>query len=220
MRPTILDYDQKRFDFGSELRAIYGVDDLARLRPDTEIDRLTVETDQATDFHAKFYEAFEERIRPIYRRFVAAFVPGVIGTTEFCFQRVPTFRVHFPGNVAVGEFHTDGDYNHADEEINFWVPFTPTWGTNAVWVETELGNQDYQPAKLGPGQVLMFDSVHWSHGNKLNDTGSTRVSFDFRCIPLADYKPSERKTVDAGKGLWIGDYFDVFDESELRSSSA
>lgn len=210
MRPSVHDYDAKRFDFVDIIKRVYGVDDLAVLTPPSSLDRLTVQTDQATEFHARFYDAFEGSVRDRYREFVASFVPEILGTTDFCFQRVPTFRVHFPGNVAVGEFHTDGDYNHSDGEVNFWVPFTPTWGSNAVWVEDELGSKDYHPFTLNPGQLLVFDAVNWSHGNKVNETGHTRVSFDFRCIPLSNYSPSTLKTVDAGRGLWIGDYFDVF----------
>lgn len=107
---------------------------------------------------------------------MADFVPAILDTKEFCFQRVPTFRPHFPGNVAVGKFHTDGDYNHEDGEGNFWVPFTSAWGTNSAWIETELGNADYQPWKLTPGQVLKFAAVHWRHGNKVNDTGQCKES--------------------------------------------
>ncbi|GAA4195451.1 hypothetical protein [Microbispora amethystogenes] len=207
--PVIYDYDAARFDFGDILRKIYDVDDLARLRPEGELEVMTWKTDQSTDFHAKFYEAFEAELKPLYREFVAAFVPGVLGTEEFCFQQVPTFRVHFPGNVAVGDFHRDRDYNHGDGEVNFWVPFTPAYDTNSVWIERELGSGDYRPMTVDPGQVLVFDSVDWSHGNKINETGSTRVSFDFRCIRLSDYNPSTLRTVDAKRGLWIGDYFDV-----------
>ncbi|MGB3441060.1 MAG: hypothetical protein WBA97_20105 [Actinophytocola sp.] len=209
MRPEIHDYDLLRFDFGSALRRVYGVEDLAALIPAAPMERLTWQTDQATEYHAMFYKEFDAEIKELYREFVADFVPSILGTKEFCFQRVPTFRLHFPGNVAVGEFHTDGDYNHEDGEVNFWVPFTNAWGTNSVWIETALGNSDYQPWKLAPGQVLKFDAVHWSHGNKVNDTGATRVSFDFRCIPMTDYAPSEKRTVDAKRGLWIGDYYDV-----------
>lgn len=209
MRPSVHTYDLKRYDFGSVLRRIYEIDDLSALAPDVPLELLTWQTDQATDFHATFYKEFDTEVKELYRQFVADFIPQVLGTKEFCFQRVPTFRVHFPGNVAVGSFHTDGDYNHEAGEVNFWVPFTRAWGTNSVWIETELGNSDFQPQELAPGQVLTFDAVHWNHGNKVNDTGATRVSFDFRCILMSDYAPSEKRTVDAKRGLWIGDYYDV-----------
>jgi hypothetical protein len=209
VRPSVCQYDLMCYDFGSILRDIYAVEDLSALVSKVPLERLTWQTDQQTEFHASFYQAFEPRIKDLYRAFVADFVPTILGTEDFCFQRVPTFRLHFPGNIAVGEFHTDGDYNHEAGEVNFWVPFTAAWDTNSVWIETELGNSDYQPWELSPGQALVFDAVHWRHGNKVNDTGSTRVSFDFRCIRMADYAPSEKRTVDAKRGLWIGEYYDV-----------
>ncbi len=208
MRPSVHQYDPTRFDFVSVLRRIYGIDDLASLAPEAPLELLTWENDQSTDFHAAFYRVFDSEVRDLYREFVANLVPEVLGTKEFCFQRVPTFRVHLPNNMAVCEFHTDADFNHGPGEINFWVPFTRTWGTNTVWVEQEVGRGDYQPAELVPGQVVVFDGVHLRHGNKINDTGSTRVSFDFRCIPMADYAPSNLRTATK-RGLWIGEYFDV-----------
>jgi hypothetical protein len=209
MRPSIKQYDTTEFDFVAVLEDMYSSSDLAGLRPESELQLLTWQTDQATAAHAKFYETFDTKLKALYRRFVGEFVPTVLGTDEFCFQRVPTFRVHFPGNVAVGNFHTDGDYNHRAGEVNFWVPCTSAWGSNSVWVEDELGSARYAPMALAPGEALVFDAVHWSHGNQVNDTDSTRVSFDFRCIPLSDYVESTLKTVDAGRGLWIGDYFDT-----------
>ena len=117
MQPTVYQYDAKKFDFGEVLRRIYRIEDPGALKPDVPLDVLTWETDQATAFHAKFYDAFESQVRDLYRRFVASFAPEVLGTTEFCFQRVPTFRVHFPGNVAVGSFHTDGAGDRAESSI-------------------------------------------------------------------------------------------------------
>jgi hypothetical protein len=214
MRPVVHCYDKEEFDFVKTFREIYGVDDLAALRAETPLDVLTWKTDQRTEFHRRFYDAFEDRMRDLYRRFVAKVVPDVLGTADFCFQRVPTVRVHLPENVAVGEFHTDGDYNHGQGEVNFWVPVTPTWGSNSVWIEREPGRGDHAPTSLAPGEMIVFDAVNWNHGNKINDTGACRVSFDFRCVRLADYAETDVRTVDAEKGLWIGDYFDVFDTAD------
>jgi len=38
-------------------------------------------------------------------------VPTSLDVKDFCSQRVPTLRLHFPGNITVGESHADGDYN-------------------------------------------------------------------------------------------------------------
>lgn len=206
--PTIYSYPSAEFDLPGAVAEVLGVPRLEHLGTGLTFERFTRERDQSTGFHERFYDAFDD-IRALYRRFVDDVVSPIIGE-PFCFQRVPTFRVHLPGNVAVGEFHTDGDYNHPVGERNFWVPLTKAWGTNTVWIETSLGRGDCQPIpQLSPGQFLSFDAVRWRHGNAPNDTGATRVSFDFRCIPLSQYSPSDGCSVNTKKRLVIGDYFDV-----------
>lgn len=209
MKPTIEKYDLVKFDFVTALREMFHVADLGTLGQDAQVALLTPATDQSTEYHRTFYDAFDDAVADLFRAFVAEFVPTVLGTTEFCFQRSPTFRVHLPGNVAVGEFHADRDYHHQNGEVNFWVPLTPVWDSNSLWIEESLGSDTYKPVTLEPGELLVFDAVNWRHGNVTNDTGSTRVSFDFRCVPLRSYVPSDLKTVSAGRSLRIGDYFDV-----------
>src|SRR3954454_22182362 len=119
MEPRVEHYELAQFDFRSAVSALFGTTDLSTLGADDQIELLTRATDQSTTYHRAFYEAFDEHIAPLYREFVATFVPTVLGTKDFCFQRSPTFRVHLPGNVGVGEFHTDGDYNHRTGEVNF-----------------------------------------------------------------------------------------------------
>ncbi|HEX3542511.1 MAG TPA: hypothetical protein VHT75_18935 [Acidimicrobiales bacterium] len=206
--PTVRAYDRARYDFVSAVAEALSVERLDRLGDQHRYDRLVRETDQATEFHSRFYAAFPA-IRPLYRRFIDEVVAPVIAE-PFCFQSVPTFRVHLPSNVAVGEFHTDGDYNHPVGEINFWLPLTDAHDTNTVWIETSLGRGDCAPApRLGPGRMLVFDAVRWRHGNVPSETGSTRVSFDFRCIPLRHYRPASDRSVNTKKLMVIGDYFEV-----------
>ena len=206
--PTVYSYPLDEYDLPRSVAEILGVADLQRLGTGLSFERFTREQDQSTGFHERFYGAFDD-IRSLYRRFLDDVVSAIIGE-PFCFQRVPTFRVHLPGNVAVGEFHTDGDYNHPVGERNFWIPLTKAWGTNTVWIETSPGRDDCQPIpRLFPGQFLTFDAVQWRHGNVANDTGATRVSFDFRCIPLSQYRPGDGCSVNTKQRLVIGDYFDV-----------
>ena len=35
------------------------------------------------------------------------------------------------------------------------------------------------------GQMLVFDGANLEHGNRINRSDETRVSFDFRVIPLS-----------------------------------
>lgn len=206
--PAIHSYSLERYDFAHAVAEILGVAKLESLGVERSFTRFTRETDQSTDFHGLFYASFDQ-LRPLYRRFLDDVASRIIGE-PFCFQRVPTFRVHLPSNVAVGEFHTDGDYDHPQGELNFWIPLTEAWETNTVWIETSLGEGDCTPIpRLSPGQFLTFDAVRWRHGNVPNETGATRVSFDFRCIPLSGYFPGEGRSVNTQQRFVIGDYFDI-----------
>lgn len=200
-----------QYDFVALANKIFDTDNLAALGTEAPGNQsvLTRESDQSTNYHQRFYAAFPDMLASTYRDFVADVAPAVLGTEKICYQAVPTFRIHLPGNVAVGEFHRDGDYNHQDGEVNFWLPLTAAWDTNTVWVETAPDRGDYQPANLSVGEVYVFDGVNLRHGNKSNTTGATRVSFDFRCIPMDRYQDLGLRSVSAGRRMSIGDYFAV-----------
>jgi len=206
-QPRVHDYDLGTYDFPAVVAAALAVPDLQQVHRGIDVPRLVRETDQATPVHAAFYRTFD-RVEPLYRRFVADVVRAVV-PERFCFQRVPTLRVHLPGNVAVGEFHRDSQYSHPDGEVNFWLPLTPAWGSNSVWLEAP--GEPARPVALRPGQVLVFDAVNTRHGNVVNETGVTRVSFDFRVLPLSRYRPTRARTVNTGLRLVIGEYFSLLD---------
>ena len=124
------------------------------------------------------------------------------------YQRVPTFRVNLPNNVAVGEFHRDRDYSHQREERNQFLPLTRAYETNTVWVESEDGNEGYSPINLEYGQVALWDGMNLRHGNKTNETGETRVSFDFRVIPVSVFRPSNRMSVNQITRMDVGGYWE------------
>jgi hypothetical protein len=206
--PSVFSYDSGQHDFRSLICGIFGTSRLESLH-DSSIGILKRGNDQSTEFHRKFYENFtgDGDIHSAYLKFIDDVIAPIFGE-PFCYQAVPTFRIHLPGNVAVGEFHKDGDYNHSPGEVNFWVPFTKASGTNSVFIETALGSGEFKPADVSYGEVLTFDAVRWLHGNRLNDSGQTRVSFDFRCVAMSLYRPTGLKTVNVGKTLEIGDYFE------------
>mmetsp|Transcript_23571 Transcript_23571/g.28479 ORF Transcript_23571/g.28479 Transcript_23571/m.28479 type:complete len:88 (+) Transcript_23571:45-308(+) len=72
------------------------------------------------------------------------------------------------------------------------------WGSNTLWVESKPGLQDFHPIELEYGQLLRFNGNECTHFTKSNVTDHTRVSFDFRAIPMSLYK-------DCYEGK-IGDY--------------
>jgi hypothetical protein len=90
--------------------------------------------------------------------------------------------VHLPDKVAVGTIHTDAQYHHPRGEETFWVPLTPAHDTNTVWIADD--DDVLRPANVEPGQIVQFSAVTRRHGNQVNVTGRSRVSFDFRCLPV------------------------------------
>lgn len=214
--PTRLSYSLDMWDFPRAVATCLGVEDLQHLRGGDSYRQFTRENDQRTPIHEHFYGGFSQALGQMYsdfvRREIAPLFEGPI-----CYQRVPTFRVHLPGNVAVGEFHTDAEYFHQDGEVNFWVPLTPAWGSNTVWVAPPNGDHTpLAPVEARPGEMFVFDAVRTWHGNLPNATGSARVSFDLRVIPLARYQPSKRRSVNAKRRLVLGDYFALFRPEDAR----
>lgn len=205
-----IDYDLGAYPFPEIIRSWLGVDRLEDIHEGVDYEVFTRETDQSTDFHRRLYEIGED-FYEVYRRFLRDVARPFVGD-ELIYQRIPSFRIHLPGNLAVGEFHRDRDYSHGEGEINLWLPVTRAWDTNSVWIESSEGAEDYKPHTVEVGQVLVFDGVNLAHGNKLNETGKTRVSFDFRVIPKSQYRPRhDAQSVNTGVRFEIGGYFEELD---------
>ena len=207
IKTMVLEYDPTSYGFDEVMRKALGAEQLDSLHDIAQYPLFARENDQQSMFHERLYGMGEEFFRP-YRRFLTEVVRPFIGE-DIIYQRIPTFRVHLPGNVAVGAFHRDRDYAHGDSEINFWLPVTRAWDTNTVWIESREGAADYEPQPCEIGEVLIFDGVNLAHGNKVNTTDKTRVSFDFRVVPRSEYVPSTRTSINTKMTFAIGDYFEV-----------
>lgn len=193
-------YNKSKYNFLGLTRWALGVDDLASLHRLYSHELFGRENDQSTPFHKRFYDNLY-CLEDTYKRFIREFITPIVGE-DIIYQRVPSFRVHLVGNVAVGEEHKDSDYSHPTTEINFWLPLTPAFGTNTIWVEGE-------PQELNVGEVLEFDGANKMHGNKTNIEPYTRVSFDFRVIPKSKFTPSERQSINTKLKMDIGGYYEA-----------
>jgi ectoine hydroxylase-related dioxygenase (phytanoyl-CoA dioxygenase family) len=215
----IIDYDKKAYAFREVIASYMNIDEepacnnvLENLHSTLNVDYsvFDVDTDQSTIFHKLFYTLANREdsdFYHVYKEFIRNEVTKEMGS-DIIYQKYPTFRTHLPNNLGVGAFHKDRDYNHSESEVNFWLPVTDTWGTNTIWCESEEDLGDYEPIEVKHGQVLIFNGATLSHGNKINDTGTTRVSFDFRVVKKSEFKPSGKETVSQGKKFEIGDYFE------------
>jgi len=193
-----LSYDTGQTNLAALACAALGVPDLQDLEPANRV--ATRETDQQTIYHHRFYGELDTFL-PVYQQFVRELLKDQL--PEMYVQRIPTFRVHLRNSVAVGEWHRDREWGHDPAEVNYWVPLTPAYGNNTVWIEGE-------PVIAQYGEVIVFDGANQLHGNVVNDTEHSRVSMDFRTIPRKDYRPREERSASHGVRFVLGEYWDVF----------
>ena len=197
MKTIIQNFDPVEYDFVRLLQTYIGAEDLTRLTTDyTDADDRSANSfyksmEQSPHFR-RMYAGLEsdagQAFYQLYERFVREVIrpqyPGPI-----YFQARPSHRILFADTPGESRFHRDGDYGHHAAEVNYQVAQTPVYGNNAMWIESQENLGDYAPVELAVGQYARFRGVSLSHGARANDTGRSRVTFDFRVIP-ADLAPA------------------------------
>lgn len=206
--PFLISYDQNAYNFRQAIEQIIGSSNLEFLHQEENYGLFDREHDQSTKWHKAYYARFAE-FNDVYVPFVRDYIKPLLGLEKLVYQRIPTFRVHLVGNIAVGEWHKDRTYNHGVTEVNFWMPFTHAYGNNTIWTESEEDKGDYKPYEVWPGELFVFDGANLNHGNKVNDTEHTRVSVDFRVVDFNKFQPSEKGSINNNTRFDIGGYFDV-----------
>ena len=173
------------------------------------------ENDQSTIWHKCFYKMIREDLSfdEVYKEFMFDVIKPRY-REDIVFQKIPTFRVHLPNNVSVGEFHKDKHYRNEEwadkvQELNYFLPLTKAYGTNTIWAETEEDKGDFQEIRANYGECVEWSASKLTHGNKQNITNITRVSFDFRVIPKSRYVESEHLTINTKIPFGIGGYYEV-----------
>jgi len=188
----------------------------------------TFSTDQSSCFHRLFYNSghlFEEFTR-LYHKFVRECVLPIFDSSEthFAIQNTPTIRFQTPKISALGDnfdivpkqtyidkkvpegcfgLHNDSLYKHPSGEINFIVSLTEMHDT--LFVETGINTNEYLPVKSFPGRFFQFYGNKMFHFNKINQSDQTRVSIDFRVIPMSKYQESESgKSMTSARSFKIG----------------
>lgn len=202
-----LDYNTNDYPFLEELGLIYGTKELNILHEQYKFDLLKRENDQKTEVHKKYYDNFSY-IKPIYDDFVKEQIMPLFGE-PVVYQKIPTFRIQAPNNLGVGEWHKDKQYNHNQNEINFFLPFTDAFDTNTIWAESEEDKGDYSPLEAHYGEFIMWEGVRLTHGNKLNTTNMSRVSVDFRIVPFSKWSVQEGEAINTKVKFDIGGYYEL-----------
>lgn len=206
--PFYISYNTQQYNFRHCIEKLMGTTNLEELHHLQQYEVLDREHDQSTVWHKKYYEQFDE-FNKLYVDFVKNYLKPLLGIDKLVYQKIPTFRVHLVGNLAVGEWHKDRTYNHGSTEVNFWMPFTHAYGNNTIWTESKEDLADYKPYEVKPGEIFVFNGANLNHGNKLNDTSSCRLSVDFRIVDFKQFKPSDRGSINLNTRFDIGGYFEV-----------
>lgn len=154
--------------------------------------------DSHTVYHRKFYDRINNgwpEFTDEYTRFIKETILPYMGLKEALYQQYPNFRIHLPNNRAIVVKHYDSDekHRHPPGEVNFVYALTDMFDTNSIYTETMPRSGEYTNIKLEQGQCICFNGNLCSHYNDINVTGQTRVSFDFRILPLNLYKPEYGK---------------------------
>lgn len=206
-------YSVEKFPFRHLVEDALGHGDLENLHAQYVYEPFTMDNNSDTELHDRFYNKLRagwSEFTEVYDRFVKEVVVPIFGNREFIYQALPTFRVHLVGNWVVPEFHYDSQtvYNHPEGEINFQIAVTDMFSTNATWAESVPGLGDYAPMQMKQGEFTIFNGNKCRHGNMINDTDQTRVSFDFRILPLNKYDPSKaKKSATRGTSFTVGGYY-------------
>ena len=219
----IFTYDLTRFNFHSKIQDIFkfpiSLEALHKFSDNSE--QVTFDGDTNTKFQRTFYDSpLYESFRELYYDFVRTHIfPLFPEETTLVVQKDPGFRVCALDNTALGiregesadgpiGMHTDGEYNHPPEEINFIIAVTELWDTNSIYFESEPGKGDFTPLFLRRNEFVKICANQLRHHNLRNISGQTRVSMDFRVIPMSKYNPDYDKTsVHGHRKMLIGDYF-------------
>lgn len=213
---STLSYDTGEFDFVKVMSDLFDIGRLNQIH--SLLDRAYMETfevgkDSSTNLHKKFYDKYRSgwpEMVDLYERFIKDFVSKLY-SDDFLYQSFVTVRFHIPGNIAVGGFHNDMEYHHPDGEINFIIPLTDSEKTASCWVESGPGRKDFKPMKMTVGKLILFNGNKLTHGNKVNKTAKTRVSMDFRVLPIDRYNPDESEgSMTLGTKFIEGKYYKRF----------
>ena len=219
-------YDTKLYDFDSATRKIFfnfnrTLELIHTLAPDNS--QVTFDKDTQTFYQTTFYKsAYYEEFRNLYYKFVKEVIFRLFpNETHLVVQKDPCFRVCPPSTTALGlkdgesnnddapiGMHTDADYNHPPEEMNFILGITELLDTNSVYIESAPGKGDFKPVRLLWNEFLQFNGNQCRHYNMKNKIGLSRISIDFRIIPYSKYNPNyEKRSVHGNRQFIVGDYF-------------
>jgi len=217
----ILEYDTEKYYFAKLIGGLFDID-LVDLDNEEQKTNLTLGKDTHTSFHKKFYTKLDAdggwpEFENLYKAFVREIIFPLFEDDTLMYQATPGIRFNRPGAKAVYRWHSDGDSHHKHPlgELNIYLPLTTSYDNNTIWVESLPGLGDFAPVNIEPGQFMMGYLNQCRHGNKDNDTGKSRVSFDFRVMPGFAYDETcTLVTCTTKQPFKVGGYYEKMNRDE------
>ena len=222
----IIQFSTNKFNFNNVLENLFNVTSLENFH--NEVESLEgydgdLGRDSQSAIHDLFYTTIKNEdtiLRQLWDRFLSEVVLKTLGDEEsYIVQKLPNIRIHIPGAKAISRWHCDSDKDHKHplEEINCILPLTEMYASNSVWRESKPNLGDFKAFELSFGDLVLWNGNTCIHGNKVNKTGITRVSFDFRLLSKKNYENMLKKqgsnqltTATIKTKFLIGSYYREF----------
>jgi len=190
-------YDVDSFPLDKIFAETLGVEDLSKIHLEhpliTDKGRLLASLNnrgKRRKFHHSFDSFVTSQVIPLLH--AQALSKGIFYTNRhqlrkgqpqsiiYRYQAFPSINIVRPGESSA-EPHCDMAQGHSIGNIDFHIPLTATFGTNAVYTESRPGREDWHPLQTkSPGLGFQFDGARCLHFNLKNETDITRVSLNFR----------------------------------------
>ena len=105
-------FNTEKFNFRDDLKTLFNVKSLDDINHNIPVFKR--KNDQDTKYHKMFYKWIRsEKINLLYDRFIREVIQPIY-REEIVYQAIPTFRICYPNNIAVGEFHKDKQYRNKE----------------------------------------------------------------------------------------------------------
>ena len=205
-------YDDHTFPIHEVLARTLGVTDLSKLHEESEDISRLLSPLLNRQGRRKFQETYDNFVTsfciPLLHSVAMSkclLAPRSGGYTSnficYRYQAFPTIQISRPGDPRSARGpRCDTAGGHSIGCLQFHIPLTPSFGTNALYTESYPGREDWHPlVTRSVGLGFLFDGARCLHYNMENTTESTSVSLNFR---IAIYREGEadNEHVD-GSGL-------------------
>jgi FkbM family methyltransferase len=88
------------------------------------------------------------------------------------------------------------------------LTFGNQYGNNSCYVETAPSSDIFHPIEMKYGEFVSFYGNKCRHFNRKNDTGISRVSIDFRIMPISKYNPDyDKESLHTKRKFLLGGYY-------------